>query len=83
MLREAVQYTLRNIAEVSAAVGQDTKVDPAYFKTWFEQYSDFPAAVSDNDIAAMNKVWELSKELGVLKEYPDAKTMIWEGAIRE
>lgn len=83
MLRELVQYTLKNMDEVSKAVGQETKVDPAYFKIWYEQYSDFPAVVAENDIAAMNKVWELSKELGILKEYPDAKTMIWEGAIRE
>jgi NitT/TauT family transport system substrate-binding protein len=83
LLRESVAYTLENIAEVSEAVGKETKNDPAYFKAWFEQYSDFPAAVSQNDIDAMNKVWALSKELGILKDYPDAKTMIWDGAIRE
>jgi NitT/TauT family transport system substrate-binding protein len=83
MLKASVDYTLKNIGEVSEAVGKETKNDPAYFKAWFEQYSDFPAAVSQNDIDAMNKVWALSKELGVLKDFPDAKTMIWEGAIRE
>jgi len=83
MLHAAITYTLKNLAEVSEAVGKETKNDPTYFKAWFEQYSDFPAAVSQNDIDAMNKVWALSKELGILNEYPDAKTMIWEGAIRE
>ena len=83
MLKAAIGYTLKNIDEVSKAVGAETKNDPAYFKAWFEQYSDFPAAVSQNDIDAMNKVWALSKELGILKDYPDAKTMIWEGALRE
>lgn len=83
MLKASVDYTLKNIGEVSEAVGKETKNDPAYFKAWFEQYSDFPAAVSQNDIDAMNKVWALSKELGILKDFPDAKTMIWEGAIRE
>ncbi len=83
MQKASVTYTLANIGEVSEAVGKETRNDPAYFKAWFEQYSDFPAAVSQNDIDAMNKVWALSKELGVLKDFPDAKTMIWEGAIRE
>lgn len=83
MLKASVTYTLKNIGDVSAAVAKETKNDPAYFKAWFEQYSDFPAAVSQNDIDAMNKVWSLSKELGILKGFPDAKTMIWEGAIRE
>ena len=83
MLRESVLYTLKNIGAVAETVAKETKNDAAYFKTWFEQFSDFPAAISQNDIDAMNKVWALSKELGILKEYPDAKTMIWEGAIRE
>jgi len=83
VLLASVQYVHKNMDEVSKAAGAETKVDPAYFKAWFEQYSEFPAVVSQNDIDAMNKVWELSKELGILKEYPDAKTMIWEGATRE
>lgn len=83
VLHASVQYVHKNMDEVSKAAGAETKVDPAYFKAWFEQYSEFPAVVSQNDIDAMNKVWELSKELGILKEYPDAKTMIWEGATRE
>ncbi len=83
VLHESVRYTLKNIGEVAEAVGKETKVEPAYFKTWFEQFSDFPAAVSENDVKAMNKVWELSKELGVLPSHPDAASMIWDGAIRE
>jgi NitT/TauT family transport system substrate-binding protein len=83
MLHASVNYTLKNMDEVAQAVAKETKNDPDYFKAWFQQYSDFPAAVSQNDIDAMNKVWQLSKELGILKDYPDAKTMVWDGAIRE
>jgi NitT/TauT family transport system substrate-binding protein len=83
MLKASVDYTLKNLDAVAEAVAKETKNDPAYFKAWYAQYSDFPAAVSQNDIDAMNKVWALSKELGILKDFPDARTMIWEGAIRE
>ena len=83
MLKASIDYTLKNIDDVSKAVATETKNDPAYFKAWFEQYSDFPAVVTQNDVDAMNKVWALSKELGILPDYPDAKTMIWQGAIRE
>ena len=31
----------------------------------------------------MQKVWEFSKEMGILKEYPNAADVIWEHAIRE
>ncbi len=83
VLLASVTYTLKNMAEVSEAAGKETKTEPAYFKAWFEQYSEFPAVVSQNDIDAMNKVWALSKELGLLADFPDAKTMIWEGATRQ
>lgn len=83
MLKESQQYAVKNMAEVSKAVGEQFKLDPAYFQKWFDSYSDFPAAVSENDVQAMDKVWELSKELGILKSYPPAKDMIWEHAIRE
>ena len=83
VLHASMEYARSHPDEVFPAVGKETKNDPAYFRAWFEQYSDFPAAISQNDIDAMNKVWALSKELGILPDYPDAKTMIWDGAIRE
>ena len=65
------------------AVGKEKNIDPDFFREWFETFSQIPAAVSDGDILAMQKVWEFSKEMGILKEYPNAADVIWEHAIRE
>ena len=65
------------------AVGKEKNIDPDFFREWFETFSQTPAAVSDGDILAMQKVWEFSKEMGILKEYPNAADVIWEHAIRE
>jgi hypothetical protein len=34
-------------------------------------------------VKAIQRLWELSKELGIIKEYPPAESMIWKDAIRE
>ena len=40
-------------------------------------------AVSDADVASMNRLWEYTKEMGLIKSYPKAESVIWDGAIRE
>lgn len=83
LLKASVQYALDNPDEVFNAVGKEKDIDPTFFAHWFENYSQIPAAVSDADITAMQKVWEFSKEMGILKEFPNAGDVIWEHALRE
>lgn len=83
MLKESLDYALNNQDEVFSAVGKQANIEPEFFKTWFTRYSDFPAAIAEQDIRAINKVWELSKGLGLIESYPDANTLIWRHAIRE
>ena len=77
----SVQYAKDNPDEVFAAVGKEKNVDPAFFVEWFATYSDIPVKVSANDRVAMRKVWEFSKEMGILKGYPDVDSVIWEHAL--
>ena len=83
LFKASVQYALDHPDEVFTAVGKEKNIDPDFFREWFETFSQIPAAVSDGDILAMQKVWEFSKEMGILKEYPNAADVIWEHAIRE
>ena len=83
LFKASVQYALDHPDEVFTAVGQEKDVDPGFFREWFATFSQIPAAVSDGDILAMQKVWEFSKEMGILDEYPNAADVIWEHAIRE
>ena len=53
------------------------------FREWFATFSQIPAAVSEEDIVAMQRVWEFSREMGILEEYPNAADVVWEHAIRE
>ena len=82
LLKASVDYALANLDEVAEAVGKATDQEPDFFKVWFQRYSDFPAVVTEQDVKAINKLWELSKELGILKSYPDAASMVWEHALR-
>lgn len=82
MLKGSVDYALADLEEVSEAVGKATGQEPDFFKTWFGRYSDFPADVSAQDVTAIDKLFELSKELGLLKDYPPAASLVWDHALR-
>ena len=83
MLKASVDYALNNLDEVSVAVGKEKNIDPEFFKVWFTRFSEFPAVVSDADLKAIEVNWKESKELGLIKEYPDVETLVWKDAIRE
>jgi NitT/TauT family transport system substrate-binding protein len=82
MLKASADYAREHIDEVAAAVSPDTGQEPGYFKWWNECDAEFPATVSDADIKAIGKTFELAKELGVLQSYPDPSTLVWEHALR-
>ena len=83
LFKASVQYALDNPDEVFTAVGKDKDIDPDFFREWFATFSQIPAAVSEGDVLAMQKVWEFSREMGILGDYPNAADVIWEHAIRE
>lgn len=77
------EYALENREEVFTAVGEETDTPPEFFEAWFTRFSDFPATLSDDDVRAIELLWELSTEMGVLDGYPDIETVIWADAVRE
>ncbi|MBT7267299.1 MAG: ABC transporter substrate-binding protein [Rhodospirillaceae bacterium] len=84
MMHESVKYAVAHADEVGAAIAKKTaKIDAGYFKAWINDYSYFPAAVSDEDKKAMTLVWTVSKEMGILKKVPDVNKSIWKHAITE
>jgi NitT/TauT family transport system substrate-binding protein len=83
MLKASVDYALAHLDEVSTAVGKEKNIEPGFFKAWFTRFSDFPAAISEDDLKAIEINWKESKELGLIKEYPNVRDLVWKDAIRE
>ncbi len=83
MVKASADYTRAHVDEVAAALSKDTKMEPAFFSDWLNHYTQVPMVVSAEDVKAIQRLWELSKELGIIKEYPPAESMIWKDAIRE
>lgn len=83
MLKASVDYALANPDEVGAAIAQEGKLSPEFFKAWLTRYSFFPGTVRDKDLKAIEVVWENAKEMGMFKEYPAAASVVWDRAIRE
>ena len=83
MVKASSDYTSAHVDEVAGALSKETKMDPSFFSDWLNEYTEVPMAVSDNDVKAIQRLWELSKELNIIKEYPSAESMIWKDAIRQ
>jgi hypothetical protein len=50
---------------------------------WFTRFSEFPVVLDDQDVKAIDLLWEKSKELDILKSYPPIAQTIWDKALRE
>jgi NitT/TauT family transport system substrate-binding protein len=83
MLRESVLYMQENREEVYAAVAEAQDVDPEFFPTVFNSYSEFPGNLTENDRQAILKLWELAAEHGALPEVPELDQFIYENAVTE
>ncbi len=83
MVKASADYTRGHVDEVAAALSKETKMEPAFFSDWLNEYTQVPMVVSADDVKAIQRLWELSKELGIIKEYPSAESMIWKDAIRQ
>ncbi len=73
MVKASADYTRGHVDEVAGALGKDTKMEPAFFSDWLNEYTQVPMVVSADDVKAIQRLWELSKELGIIKEYPSAE----------
>ena len=82
MFRESARYAVTHQDEVFTAVGKQSNLDPAFFKWWFEKSSDVPATFEEDHAKAIMKLYELSRDMGMIQNFPDIRTLVWEHALR-
>jgi len=82
MFRESVRYALAHRDEVFGAVGAQNNLPPEFFTWWFEKSSDVPATFEESHAQAIMKLYELSREIGMIQNFPDVRTLVWEQALR-
>jgi NitT/TauT family transport system substrate-binding protein len=82
MLKASHDYALAHIDEVSQAVAAKGKMPAGFFKDWITQVGESPATIDDLDIKSMDVLWAASKELGILKSYPAARSVVWDESLK-
>jgi NitT/TauT family transport system substrate-binding protein len=82
MFRDSAQYALAHRDEVFGAVGKQTNLPPEFFDWWFEKSSDVPGTFTEDHAKIIMKFFDLSKEIGMIQNYPDIRTLVWENALR-
>jgi NitT/TauT family transport system substrate-binding protein len=82
MFRESARFALAHRDEVFGAVGKQTNLPPEFFDWWFEKSSDVPGTFEESHAQAIMKLYELSKEIGMIQSFPDIRTVAWEHVLR-
>lgn len=82
MFRDSVRYALAHRDEVFGAVGKKNNLPPDFFSWWFDKSSNVPATFTEEDAKIIMKFYELSKKIGMIKSYPDIRTLVWKYALR-
>ena len=82
LLLASKDYALAHPDEVFDAVAKDDNVDPDFFKVWFGRYAEFPVAISDNDIKALDILYQEAIKLKILDKAPSAASIVWSEALR-
>jgi hypothetical protein len=82
LLRASVEYMLKNQDEVFGAVAAASKTTPSFFKVVFAEFAEIPANITDGDIKAIDKLWDLSVKHKLLASKPDVKPFISPDAVR-
>ncbi len=82
LFRESARYALAHRDEVFTAVGRQNNLEPAFFDWWFEKSSSVPGTFEESHAQAIMKLYELSKDMGIIQNYPDIRTLVWEHALR-
>lgn len=83
VVRASMEYAKAHPDEVFPVVGKQFNIDPKFFDAWFTRFSDFPVVLSDQDVKAVEILWQKSKDLDILKAYPPMQEVIWDQALRE
>src|SRR5215471_3638897 len=81
MFRDSVRYALAHRDEVFGAVGAQNNLPPEFFTWWFEKSSDVPATFTEEHARIIMKFYELSRDLGMVQNFPDVRTLVWENAL--
>jgi NitT/TauT family transport system substrate-binding protein len=83
LIRDSRNYAKAHPDEVYPAVAAAEHIDEQFLRVWEDQYQGFPVAIADHDIVSLDKLWQWSKELGILPAVVPAASTIWDGAPRE
>jgi NitT/TauT family transport system substrate-binding protein len=81
VLEASMEYARKNPDEVFPAVGKQTNTDPEFFKAWFTRFTEFPVRITEQDVKAVDMLWNQAVKLGLLEKAPPVQETIWAKAL--
>ena len=82
MMKESVEYALKNRAEVFADLAKAANIDPTFFDWWFDRTTDVPGTFTAEHAKAVTMGWEIGRSFGMIQAVPDVAKLTWEHALK-
>ena len=82
MMRESVEYALKNRDEVFSDLAKVNNIDRAFFDWWFDRTTEVPGTFTAAHAKAVTTGWEIGKNFAMIKDVPDVGKLTWEHALR-
>ncbi len=82
MMKESVEYALKNRDEVFTDLAKQANIDRAFFDWWFDKTTEVPGTFTAAHAKAVTTGWEIGRNFAMIKEVPDVAKLTWEHAIR-
>lgn len=82
MMKESVEYALKNRDEVFPDVAKSANIDRAFFDWWFDKTTEVPGTFTAAHAKAVTTGWEIGRNFGMIKEVPDVGKLTWEHALK-
>ncbi len=83
LLRASRDYALENAKEVNPILAKQEQIDEDFFVYLFREAIDVPIYLQDSDIKALTKLYDYSKQIGVIENTIPVEQAVWSQAPRQ
>jgi NitT/TauT family transport system substrate-binding protein len=82
MFKASSAYALRNRDEVFGAMAKQANIDRKFFDWWFDKTTNVPGIFGDTQFKAVSQAWQIGKDMGMIANVPDLRSLVWDKTLR-
>jgi len=82
MFKASSAYALSNRDEVFGAMAKQANIERKFFDWWFDKTTNVPGIFGDAQFKAVSQAWQIGKDMGMIANVPDLRSLVWDKTLR-